>query len=111
MNSDVFHCSRPSLNCSPYSYLKAILRYLNDESVDKRKQPLNVEEWTTEATGRSGAPQQQNGYDCGMFSTMYADFLSDDLPLAFDQSEICEYRRKTVAAILRGQLNYPISDS
>ena len=46
----------------------------------------------------------------GMFSTMYADFLSDDLPLdSFSQADITDFRRKAVAAILRGELNYPVS--
>ena len=45
-----------------------------------------------------------------MFSTMYADFLSDDLPLdSFSQADITDFRRKAVAAILRGGLNYPVS--
>lgn len=90
-------------------YTKAIVRYLNDDSVDKRKCPIDVSEWATEAAGRGGTPQQDNGFDCGMFTVMYADFLSDDLPLAFDQSDISEFRRKAVAAILRGELSYTLS--
>mmetsp|Transcript_37445 Transcript_37445/g.69723 ORF Transcript_37445/g.69723 Transcript_37445/m.69723 type:complete len:183 (+) Transcript_37445:1-549(+) len=89
-------------------YTEAILRYLNDDSLDKRKHAIDTDEWTLDATGKAGAPQQQNGYDCGMFSTMYADFITDDLPFEFSQDDIAGYRRKAVAAILRGELNYPI---
>lgn len=91
-----------------YRYTKAILRYLNDDSLDKRKHAIDMDEWTLDSTGKEGAPQQQNGYDCGMFSTMYADFITDDLPFEFSQEDIADYRRKSVAAILRGELNYPI---
>jgi sentrin-specific protease 1 len=97
-----------NVNVQCYRYTKALLRYLNDDSVDKRKHPIDTEEWTLDATGRDGAPQQENGFDCGMFATMYADFISDDLPFKFKQQDIADYRRKAVAAILRGELNYPV---
>jgi sentrin-specific protease 1 len=96
-------------DCTHRRYTKAILRYLNDDSMDKRKHSIEVEDWETGATGRGGAPQQENGFDCGMFSAMYADFISDDLPFDFDQSHISGFRRKAVADILRGELNYIVS--
>ena len=37
-------------------------------------------------------PQQCNGVDCGVFTTMCADFISDDLPLNYHQSEMSHYR-------------------
>ncbi len=69
---------------------------------------MTTTEWKTEAACKVMAlPQQRNGVDCGMFTIMYADFLSDDLDLrGFGQEDIPTYRRKTVAAILRGCLDY-----
>jgi len=62
-------------------------------------------EWKTEYAWKYRT--QQNDVDCGMFTIMYADFLSDDLDLrAFGQEDIPTYRRKTIAAILRGYLDY-----
>lgn len=54
-------------------------------------------------------PQQHNGSDCGMFTIMYADFISDNLNLCkLSQNDMKEYRKKVVAAILRGSLNYEL---
>jgi hypothetical protein len=39
---------------------------------------------------------------------MAADFLSDDLPLAYMQKDMPLMRQKIGAAILRGSLDYPI---
>lgn len=90
-------------------YLKALLKYVVDDAMDKQKFVINPDEWTLEAAIDSvpDLPQQQNGVDCGMFTIMFADFLSDDLPLSkFDQCDILGYRRKVVARILNGSLDY-----
>ena len=88
----------------------AIVRYLPEEAEHKKRIVLDMSNWTVTAGTQKirGLPQQSNGVDCGMFATLFADFLSDDLPLAFSQSEILEYRTRFGAAILRGHLNYDI---
>ena len=35
----------------------------------------------------------------------FADFISDDLPLRFDQNDIIDFRINIGAAILRGNIN------
>jgi sentrin-specific protease 1 len=70
---------------------------------------LTTADWKREAAIRTlpVLPQQHNGSDCGMFTLMFADFISDNLDLGgFSQSDIKDYRRKVAAAILRGSLNY-----
>jgi Ulp1 family protease len=91
-------------------WTKAILRYLPEEAKDKKNKVLDMSNWTVTAGTQQirGLPQQSNGVDCGMFATLFADFLSDDLPLAFSQEEILTYRKRFGAAILRGHLNYDI---
>eukprot|EP00602_Paraphysomonas_sp_CaronLab_P000220 CAMPEP_0185030244 /NCGR_PEP_ID=MMETSP1103-20130426/17070_1 /TAXON_ID=36769 /ORGANISM="Paraphysomonas bandaiensis, Strain Caron Lab Isolate" /LENGTH=521 /DNA_ID=CAMNT_0027565287 /DNA_START=187 /DNA_END=1752 /DNA_ORIENTATION=+ len=93
-------------------YLSTMVRYFVDEAMDKKKIKMDPGEWTTEAGvdfKHVKLPQQSNGVDCGMFSTMYADILSDDLPLdSFRQSDIPQYRRKVAAAIIRGALTYEV---
>jgi hypothetical protein len=44
-----------------------------------------------------------------VFSIVCADFVTDDLPLVYSQETIPLMRRKIVAAILRGELGYPIN--
>ena len=53
-------------------------------------------------------PQQLNGFDCGMFVCIYADFVSDNVPLlnAFSQADMPHFRRKVGTDILRGTINY-----
>jgi sentrin-specific protease 1 len=51
-------------------------------------------------------PQQQNGYDCGVFSIMCADYVSDNLPLSYVQEDMQNNRVKIAAAIRRGHLTY-----
>ena len=48
-------------------------------------------------------------FDCGVFTVMNADFISDDLPLShYSQRHASLFRRKMTAAILRGSLDYPL---
>ena len=86
-----------------------MLNYVIDDVKDKKKIEIDKREWTTELALDTipDLPQQQNTHDCGMFTIMYADFLTDDLPLSlFHQRDILTYRRKVVSAILEGRLNY-----
>lgn len=43
------------------------------------------------------------GYDCGVFTCMFADFISKDCPLLFEQEHISQCRERIALAILRGQ--------
>jgi hypothetical protein len=52
-------------------------------------------------------PRQNDGHSCGVFVTMYADYLSDDLPFTFTTSDVHLYFRTKIGTdILRGQLSY-----
>ena len=53
-------------------------------------------------------PQQLNGFDCGMYLCMNADFVADDIPLVgiFSQKHLPLLRLKIGTDILRGALNY-----
>jgi Ulp1 family protease len=82
------------------------LKYLHDEA-NKRDVQFNRNDWTCE---EEEVPQQENGYDCGVFTIIYADLLSEDLPLNFSQKNITRFRRKIVADILRKGFDYDITD-
>lgn len=87
-------------------YLKNLLRWLTLEAVDKNKCTINPKEWKL-VSREMHVPQQTNGCDCGVFLTICADYLSDDLPLAFDQNMILFFREKIGTDIMRGSLLYP----
>ena len=82
-----------------------ILNYLEMEAAAKEKS-FSTNEWKLIETNVEKVPQQTNSYDCGMFMIYCADYISDDLPLLYKQSEMTDNRLKVFAAILRGYLNY-----
>lgn len=90
-------------------FLKHILQWLKDESKEKYNNEyiINNNEWIL-IDQEEDVPQQRNGFDCGMFTILCADFLSDNIPLSnsYNQNEISSYRKKVCASILRGELNF-----
>ena len=97
-----------SMGGSGKHYTKALVKFFCDESKSRKGVEMSEQEWGVSASDRRCTPQQQNGVDCGMFSILFADYITDDLPLDFDQSQIPEFRRRVTAAIARGSLNYSL---
>jgi sentrin-specific protease 1 len=88
-------------------YVDALFRYLQEDHQDKKGCPMpDTDQWTLQTCLRNETPQQFNGSDCGMFSLLFADFLSEDLPLSFDQQHIPAIRHKVCASIMAGKLWY-----
>jgi len=85
-------------------YLNALLQYLEDEA-KKHGTPFDRDEWELVPTDLHKTPQQQNGYDCGVFTCTCADFLSVGLAgLDFSQPDIREQRLRFVHKITMGSL-------
>lgn len=82
--------------------LDALKKYLQDESLDKRKIPFDTSDWKLECVRE--CPQQRNGSDCGVFSCMFAEFATRDSPISFDQQHMQYFRRKMVLEIASGRL-------
>ena len=91
-------------SCS--KYLNGALRYLGDEA-KKLGRGFLPNEWELVPTDLINTPQQLNGYDCGVFTIMFTDFLTDNLPLDFSQEHMLLFRKKICANIIRGSLIYP----
>ena len=51
-------------------------------------------------------PKQDNGFDCGVFTIVCADYLLDNLPLNYSQANMEFWREKIAIDILRGRLRY-----
>ncbi|KAM4895428.1 sentrin-specific protease 2 isoform 2-T2 [Sylvia borin] len=62
---------------------KTILKYLEEESRERRNIELTASEWTLHSMGTEEIPQQNNGSDCGVFVCKFADFISRDKPIIF----------------------------
>jgi Ulp1 family protease len=97
-----------SMNGAGSGYLDAAIRWLADEHQDKKKGPLQPppNQWSLQSR-LPHVPQQGNGYDCGVFTSMCADYLTDDLPLqCYGQADMENFRLRIAAACMRGQLGY-----
>lgn len=82
--------------------LKALGKYLREESKDKRKKELDLTDWTYETV--KDLPQQMNGSDCGMFALKYAEYITRDAKITFDQMHMPYFRRRMVYEILTQKL-------
>lgn len=97
-----------SLNGSGKRYMKAAKQWIVDEAKDKKMiKNYDVTDWIL-VDREPNVPQQRNSVDCGVFTTVCADFVSDDLPLDYSQENMPFFRRKITADILRGSLRYTI---
>jgi len=91
-----------SLGGSGQDYLEYLFEYLKDEHLDKKKEPLpHQDEWKLVPT-QNDTPHQRNGFDCGVFTCMFADFLSRDCPLVFSQEHITQCRERIALSIMNG---------
>lgn len=84
-------------------YLEGLFRYLKDEWRDKKKTDRgDWDEWQLIGYTED-IPQQHNGFDCGVFTCMFADALSRGMPLCFTQQHITPFREHITLSILNGK--------
>ncbi|CAJ0936290.1 unnamed protein product, partial [Mesorhabditis belari] len=53
---------------------------------------------------RQDCPQQKNGYDCGVFSCLFAEYASRQADLTFTQADINYYRKRMVWEICNANM-------
>ena len=87
--------------------MKGLLQWIVDEGLKKKNITIDTQEWSL-ISRESHVPQQSNGVDCGVFATVCADYVSDDLPLDYRQGQMLHYRQKIGTDIMRGALLYPL---
>lgn len=90
-----------SMNGPGQRCLEVLLRYLHDEMEHKKQHKFDAEGWKLVPTA-PGTPQQENGSDCGVFTCMFADFLSRHEPLVFTQNDMEFHRHRMVLHIVQG---------
>uniref|UniRef100_A0A8C3XH24 SUMO specific peptidase 2 n=1 Tax=Cyanoderma ruficeps TaxID=181631 RepID=A0A8C3XH24_9PASS len=83
---------------------KTVLKYLEEESKERRNIELTATEWTLHSMATEEIPQQNNGSDCGVFVCKFADFISRDKPIIFTAEHMPYFRRKMVWEIIHQQL-------
>lgn len=82
--------------------LAALKQYLQDESLDKKKQMYDMSDWKLHPA--KDIPQQMNGSDCGVFSCMFAEYICANKKITFTQQDMPYFRNKMVYEILKGKL-------
>ncbi|PWA83545.1 Peptidase C48, SUMO/Sentrin/Ubl1 [Artemisia annua] len=92
-----------SLGGADKKVLRALAKYITDEVKDKTGQSIDVTSWEQEYV--TDLPNQENGYDCGMFMIKYIDFYSRDVGLCFIQDDMPYFRKRIAKEILRLRAN------
>ena len=78
-------------------------RFLCNEHKFRKGKPLEGE-WTLHSSVVS-TPEQTNGYDCGVYTCMFADCLSLGCKLDFTPSHVTNYRKKLAWIILNDEIS------
>ncbi|CAK7897705.1 hypothetical protein CAAN1_04S01134 [[Candida] anglica] len=81
--------------------LQLLVTYMSEEG---KKQGSSIDFHSYEIIPLAETPQQQNGYDCGVFSCTSAFFVSKGKPLKFSQKDMKLLRRKMAYEILTKEL-------
>jgi len=97
-----------SLRGGPSSVLLHLRKYIEDESIDKKKVAYSLSDWSDVV--HADSPTQRNGYDCGVFMCTTADYLSQRAMLDFTQDQMPLLRRRMVLQILRCALQDELQD-
>ncbi|XP_076900958.1 ubiquitin-like-specific protease ESD4 [Bidens hawaiensis] len=79
--------------------MMVLAKYFVDEVKDKNGEDIDVTSWKQEYV--TDLPNQENGFDCGVFMIKYADFYSRDIGLCFKQEHMPYFRSRTALEILK----------
>ena len=77
-------------------YIRYAWRQLNNVELQ------NADKWEIRCHSREQIPQQDNGYDCGIFTCMYAYYFAYNQELRFTQSNIHDFRSRILLSIIKG---------
>ncbi|XP_047349656.1 sentrin-specific protease 1-like [Vespa velutina] len=95
-------CYYDSMGSSNPKCLSALRRYLEEESMDKKKKTFDTNDWKLVSV--KNIPQQMNGSDCGVFSCMFAEYICANRKITFSQEDMPYFRNKMAYEILKNKL-------
>lgn len=78
-----------------------------DEYERKRNGFLDLSEWMDYSPGDK-IPQQQNGYDCGVFMCIFAHFVLHGLSFKFNQQDMQFCRKHMILEIMQAKQQLPL---
>jgi sentrin-specific protease 1 len=75
--------------------VKVLRSYLDSEHRNKRKEPFDFTGWQDH--NPEDTPQQENGYDCGIFTCLFLEALSrGEETFDFSQGDMAYFRRRMI---------------
>jgi sentrin-specific protease 1 len=84
--------------------LNVIFDYLKEEYENKKNKTFDVSGW--QLMHADDCPAQFNGYDCGVFTCINAEYLARDSILNFTQDDMLNLRNRICYEILMNRLCY-----
>jgi hypothetical protein len=107
--------------------LRLLMRYIHDEHQEKKGVPLPDEKSWTLIPCQPNTPHQRNskfsvnpkftshrkqislsfqkGFDCGVYTCLYVDFLLINNPLVFTQEDLFSVRKRLALSVVDGKLH------
>ncbi|KAG2075207.1 cysteine proteinase [Suillus decipiens] len=87
--------SYDSMNLDRHQVFKVLRSYLDSEHRNKRKKPFDFTGWQNH--NPEDTPQQENGYDCGVFTCQFLESLSrGEEEFHFSQRDMAYLRRRMI---------------
>ncbi|CCI40892.1 unnamed protein product [Albugo candida] len=83
--------------------LETLRRYICDEMKDKKNTEIVVDDWELIPT-TIDTPQQKNGFDCGVFTCIFAEYVASNHALDFVQRDMEYHRQRMAYNILQGSI-------
>ncbi|GAB5371166.1 hypothetical protein AAMO2058_001555900 [Amorphochlora amoebiformis] len=91
-----------SLGSKNIRCLENLRQYVIDEMKHYRNEVVDLSDWTNYFP--KDIPQQNNGCDCGVFTTQFANYASLNRKFDFSQENMSYFRRKMAIDIARGSI-------
>ena len=82
-------------------YTGATLQYLHDEHLHRVRRPLPTALWSVTTMD---PPQQDNGFDCGVFCCTFIEYILQEKPWDFDARHTTYLRYRMTLTLLRQHL-------
>ncbi|KAG1757869.1 cysteine proteinase [Suillus lakei] len=87
--------SYDSMNLDRHQVFKTLQSYIDSEHRNKRKKPFDFTGWQNH--NPEDTPQQENGYDCGVFTCQFLESLSrGEEEFHFSQRDMAYLRRRMI---------------
>ncbi|KAJ3021282.1 SUMO1 sentrin specific peptidase 1 [Thoreauomyces humboldtii] len=87
-------------------HIRLMRHYLEEESLNRKKVPIDLSSWTdyTPNPSTGECPAQMNGYDCGVFTCFFMEYASRAAPFDYGMDQMPYFRRRIILEIMEQRL-------